>query len=382
MSPSERTPGGVPLGRPFGIPVFVSWSWFVAAAVITWIFVPIVESRLPTLTGGFSVLVAATFAVLLGLSVLAHELAHSVAALRYHLPVHRITLHLLGGVSEMGTESRRPGQDIVIVVVGPVTSLALSGVGFALIQILPEGSVIHLVAFQIAFANLIVGVFNLIPGLPLDGGRILRDVVWAATGREHTGTTVAAWTGRALAVTLVVLAVVPFLLVGDSIWLIWGMLLATFVWVESGRALVQARVRRGLGSVTAGSLTRRAIPVASDLPVSEALRLGAAAQAGALVAVDADGRPVRLVDEAAVGAIPEERRPWVTVTQVSRTLEPGRTVSAELSGDELLRWMDDHPASEYLVVQPDGGIFGVLSRGDVQRAVDALAGRQRSPARG
>jgi Zn-dependent protease len=372
----------VPLGRPFGIPVFVSWSWFVAAAVITWIFVPIVESRLPTLTGGFSVLVAATFAVLLGLSVLAHELAHSVAALRYGLPVHRITLHLLGGVSEMGTESRRPGQDIVIVVVGPVTSLALSGVGFAFIQILPEGSVIHLVAFQIAFANLIVGVFNLIPGLPLDGGRILRDVVWAATGREHTGTTVAAWTGRALAVLLVVLAVVPFLLVGDSIWLIWGLLLATFVWVESGRALVQARVRRGLGSVTAGSLTRRAIPVASDLPVSEALRLGAAAQAGALVAVDTDGRPVRLVDEAAVGAIPEERRPWVTVTQVSRTLEPGRTVSAELSGDELLRWMDDHPASEYLVVQPDGGIFGVLSRGDVLRAVDALAGRQRSPARG
>jgi len=88
------------------------------------------------------------------------------------------------------------------------------------------------------------------------------------------------------------------------------------------------------------------------------------------------------VDEAAVGAIPEQRRPWVTVTQVSRSLEPGRTVSADLSGDDLLRWLDDHPASEYLVVQADGAIFGVLSRGDVQRAVDALAGRQRSPARG
>jgi Zn-dependent protease len=376
------SPGGVSLGRPFGIPVYLSWSWFVAAAVITWIFVPIVESRLPTLTGGFSILVAASFAVLLGLSVLAHELAHSVAALRFGQPVQRITLHLLGGVSEMGGEVRRPGQDIVIVAVGPVTSLALSGVGFALTQVLPEGTVVHLVAFQIAFANLIVGLFNLVPGLPLDGGRILRDVVWAATGREHTGTTVAAWTGRALAVTLVALAVVPFLLVGDAVWLIWGLLLASFVWVESGRALVQARVRRGLGAVTAGSLTRRAIPVAYDLPVSEAIRLGAQAQAGALVAVDPDGRPVRIVDEAAVAAIPEQRRPWVTVTQVSRTLGPGGTLPATLSGEQLLRWLDDHPASEYLVVQPDGGIFGVLARVDVQRAVDALAGRQRSPVRG
>lgn len=379
MSQSGSPAGGLSLGRPFGIPVYLSWTWLLAAVVITWIFVPVVESRLPELTGGFSVLVAASFAVLLGLSVLAHELAHSVAALRFGQKVHRITLHLLGGVSEIGSESRSPGQDIVIVVVGPLTSLALAGVGFGLIQVLPEGTVVHLVAFQIAVANLVVGLFNLVPGLPLDGGRILRDVVWAATGREHTGTVVAAWTGRVLAVVLVVLAVVPFLLVDDAVWLIWGLLLASFIWVEAGRALVQSRVRRGLDTLSVRSLTRRAVPVPDELPVSEAVRRGASAQAGALVAVDAAGHPIRVVNEAAVAALPEQRRPWVTVAQVSRTLVPGRTVPADLAGEPLLSWLDEHPATEYLVVEADGSVFGVLVRDDVQRAVSALSRRPGAP---
>lgn len=379
MSQSGSPAGGLSLGRPFGIPVYLSWTWLLAAVVITWIFVPVVERRLPELTGGFSVLVAASFAVLLGLSVLAHELAHSVAALRFGQKVHRITLHLLGGVSEIGSESRSPGQDAVIVAVGPLTSLVLAGVGFGLVQLLPEGTVVHLVAFQIAIANLVVGLFNLVPGLPLDGGRLLRDAVWAATGREHAGTVVAAWTGRVLAVLLVALAVVPFLLAGDAVWLVWGLLLASFVWVEAGRALLQSRVRRGLDTVSARSLTRRAVPVPDELSVSEAVRRGAEAQAGALVAVDPSGRPIRVVNEAAVAALPEQRRPWVTVAQVSRTLLPGHTVPADLSGETLLSWLDEHPATEYLVVEADGSVFGVLVRDDVQRAVSALSRRPGAP---
>lgn len=375
MSQTGSSAGGLSLGRPFGIPVQLSWSWLVAAVVITWIFAPVVQERLPTLSDGVSVVVAACFAVLLGLSVLVHELAHSVAALRFGQPVHRITLHLLGGVSEIGSSSRRPGQDMVIVAVGPLASLALAGVGAGLVWLLPAGTVLHLVAFQLALANLVVGVFNLIPGLPLDGGRILQDVVWAATGRQETGTVVAAWSGRVLAVLLVASALVPLLTGGDTVWLVWGLLLGWFIWAEAGRALTASRVRVRLSGLSARSLTRRAIPVPGELPVSEALRRGTEAQASALVAVDADGRPTRVVNEAAVAAVPEQRRPWVTVAQVSRALVPGRTVAASLSGEPLLAWLDEHPAAEYLVVEPDGTVYGVLSRDDVQRAVAALAAR-------
>lgn len=371
--------GGLPLGRPFGIPVHLSWSWVVAAVVITWIFAPVVQERLPTLSDGVSLVVAACFAVLLGLSVLVHELAHSVAALRFGQPVRRITLHLLGGVSEIGSQERSPGRDIVIVAVGPLASLALAGMGAGLVWLLPAGTVLHLVAFQLAIANLVVGVFNLIPGLPLDGGRILQDVVWAATGRQRTGTVVAAWSGRVLAVLLVASALLPLLRGGSTVWLVWGLLLGWFVWAEAGRALVASRVRERLADLSARSLTRRAIPVPDQLSVSEALRRGAEARAGALVGIDVAGRPTRVVSEAAVAALPEQRRPWVTVAQVSRALVPGGTVAANLAGEPLLAWLDEHPAPEYLVVEPDGAVYGVLSREDVQRAVTALATRPGPP---
>lgn len=363
------------LGRPFGIPVVLSWTWVVAAVVITWVFAPIVQDQLPTVSQGLAVVVAACFAVLLGLSVLAHELAHSIAALRLGHPVHRITLHLLGGVSEISAEARRPGQDIVIVVVGPLASLLLAGLGFLLVRFLPSGTVLHLVAFQLALANLVVGLFNLVPGLPLDGGRVLRDVVWAATGRETTGTVVAAWSGRVVAVLLLLAAVVPFVMAGDSVWLVWGLLLAWFVWGEAGRALQQTRLRGRLPALTARSLTRRAVPVPDHLSVGEAVRRAAAGEAGALVVVDAEGRPTGVVNEAAVAAVPAERRPWVAVAQVSRTLVGGSAVSVDLAGEPLLAWLDAHPAPEYLVVEPDGSIYGVLTRDDVHRALAGLAAR-------
>jgi Zn-dependent protease len=358
--------------------VFLSWTWFAGALVITWLFVPLIENRLPALSG-WAVAVAACFAVLLGLSVLIHELAHAVAALRFGQSVRRITLHLLGGVSEIEGDQRKPGVDFVIAVVGPLASLLLAGLGFLLVQAMPDGTVVHLVAWQLAVANLLVGVFNLIPGLPLDGGRMLRDVVWAITGREHTGTLVAAWSGRLLAIALVGLALLPLLFGNnDVIWLVWGLLLASFIWFEAGRALATARLRAVLPRVSVRSLTRRALPVAADLPVSEGLRRLAEAEAGALVTVDRHGNPVGLVHEAAVAAIPEARRPWVALSAVARALPSHSRVLADLDGESLVNQLAENPTAEYLVVEPDGSIYGVLARSDVESAIAQLAGR-RSP---
>ncbi|HVQ86822.1 MAG TPA: site-2 protease family protein, partial [Actinomycetes bacterium] len=360
------------LGTPFGVPVYLSWTWFAGALVITWLFVPLVERRLPG-SEGWATVIAFCFAVLLGLSVLIHELAHAVMALRLGQSVRRITLHLLGGVSEIEGDQRRPWVDFAIAVVGPVASLALAGIGFALVATLPEQTVIYVVALQLAAANLIVGLFNLVPGLPLDGGRMLRDVVWAATGREHTGTTVAAWTGRALAVLLLFLAVLPLLLGGnDVIWLAWGILLAGFIWTEAGRALQSARVRSTLPRLSVRSLTRRALPVPEDMPVSEGLRQLAAAQAGALVTTDRAGRPVGVVHEGAVAALPEIRRPWVAMSAVARSLAGSPQIAADLDGDALVHTLSTETAAEYLVVEPDGSVYGVLARADVEAAIASM----------
>lgn len=363
------------LGRPFGVPVYLSWSWFAGALVITWLFVPLIRNRLPELEG-WAVPVALCFAILLGLSVLTHELAHAVAALRFGHPVRRITLHVLGGVSEIEGEQRKPWVDFAIAAVGPLASLALAALGFALVTVLPDGTVIYLVAWQLTVANLLVGLFNLFPGLPLDGGRMLRDVVWAGTGRESTGTIVAAWTGRFLAVALVVLAILPLLFGNnDVIWLIWGLLLASFVWIEADRALKTGRLRAVLPQVNVRALTRRAVPVPQDEPVSEGLRRLAEVQAGAIVTVDHVGHPVGVVHEAAVTALPPIRRPWVPLSSVARALPPESKIAVDLDGESLVSHLAEHPAAEYLVIEPDGSIYGVLAPADVDAAITNLAGR-------
>ncbi|MEO8328568.1 MAG: site-2 protease family protein [Candidatus Nanopelagicales bacterium] len=367
---------GVSLGRPLGIQVYLSRSWFLGALFITWLFVPLVEARLPDLES-WAVVVAMCFAVLLGLSVLIHELAHAVMAVRFGLTVRRITLHVLGGVSVIEGDQRRPWVDFVIAGVGPLASLVLAGAGFAFVAVLPDQSVIHVVAWQLAVANLLVGLFNLVPGLPLDGGRMLRDVVWAATGREHTGTTVAGWTGRGLAVGLVLLAVLPLLLgSNDVVWLVWGLLLAGFIWVEAGRALESARVRSALPNLSVRNLTRRAIPVAAEMPVSEGLRRLAEAQAGALITIDRDGHPLGVVHEGAVAALPEIRRPWVSMSAVTRSLAGSPQISADLDGQSLVDLIAGQQATEYLVTEPDGSVYGVLARADVEAAITSMLSRR------
>jgi len=368
-SKAEEPSNGLPLGRPFGVPVFLSYSWFIGAALITWLFYPMIERQLPDLAD-WALAIAFCFAVLLGLSVLIHELAHAVAALRFGQTVRRINLHLLGGVSEIVGPNRGPGTDFVIAVVGPLASLALSALGFGLVYLIPDETVLHLVAWQLAVANLIVGIFNLIPGLPLDGGRMLRDVVWAISGREHTGTVVAAWTGRALAVGLVVLALLPMLLGNnDIIWLVWGIILASFIWFEAGRALQGAKVRSVLPTLSARTLTRRAIPLPGDLPVNQGLQRLADAGAGAIVTLGANGEVLGIVNETAVAALPEHRRPWVNLAAVSRSVPEGYSIGADLMGEDLVNEIADRLMSEYLVVEADGRIYGVLAAADVEAAL-------------
>ncbi|NEE45278.1 site-2 protease family protein, partial [Streptomyces sp. SID8455] len=189
--------------RPFGVPVYVAPSWFVVAALITWVFGGQLDRVLPEL-GGARYLVALFFAIAFYASVLVHELAHTVAALRYKLPVRRIQLQFFGGVSEIEKETETPGREFVLAFVGPLLSLVLGGVFYGAMQLVEPGTVPGVLLAGLMISNLIVAAFNLLPGLPLDGGRMLRAIVWKITGKPMSGTIAAAWVGRGLAVIVLI----------------------------------------------------------------------------------------------------------------------------------------------------------------------------------
>ncbi|MEV5146269.1 site-2 protease family protein [Streptomyces sp. NPDC052727] len=384
--PRPKEPGGgILMGRPFGVPVYVAPSWFLVAALITWVFGGQLDRVLPEL-GAARYLVSLFFAVAFYASVLVHELAHTVAAIRFKLPVRRIQLQFFGGVSEIEKEAETPGREFVLAFVGPLLSLALAGLFYLAMKPVEPGTVPGVLLAGLMVSNLIVAIFNLLPGLPLDGGRMLRAVVWKISGKPMTGTVAAAWVGRALAVS--VLIGLPLLnqsgALGGSGEDVGGMdtvtdallaaILAAIIWTGAGNSLRMARLREHLPELRARALTRRAVPVENDTPLSEALRRANAAGARALVVVDADGNPLSLVREAAIVGVPEHRRPWVAVSGLAQELTDGMRVSAELAGEELLDVLRATPATEYLVVEETGEIYGVLSAADVERAfVRAMA---------
>jgi Zn-dependent protease len=359
---------GIVIARPFGVPVYISPYWFVVAGL----FVLFYASSLPATVHPNAVryLVAAAFVILLYASVLVHELSHCVVARAFNLAVRRILLYPLGGFSEIEQEPPTPGKEFLVSVAGPLTSLALAGCGFALNAVLNLGGIPRVLIDQLIFANLLVGIFNLLPGLPLDGGRILRSGVWKATGRPGTATIAAAWAGRVLAVLLVV---VPFALLGNRLSLansygLWLVVIAIFMWISAGQAIKAAKVRERLPGLQARKLARRAIPIEGNVPLAEAIRRADAAQARALVIVDHESTPVAIVNETAVTATPEQRRPWVEVGSLARTIEPGMVLSADLSGMDLIAAVQRSPATEYLLIEPSGQVFGVLATSDLDRA--------------
>ncbi|MFF9818370.1 site-2 protease family protein [Streptomyces sp. NPDC014006] len=385
-SPRPPEPrSGLLMGRPFGVPVYVAPSWFLVAALITWVFGGQLDRVLPEL-GAARYLVSLFFAVAFYASVLVHELAHTVAALHFKLPVRRIRLQFFGGVSEIEKEAETPGREFVLAFVGPLLSLVLAGVFYLAMQPVEPGTVPGVLLAGLMISNLIVAIFNFLPGLPLDGGRMLRAVVWKITGKPMSGTIAAAWVGRALAVS--VLIGLPLLTQSgalgssaeDSVGMdtvtdaLLAAILAAIIWTGAGNSLRVARLREHLPELRARNLTRRAVPVHTDTPLSEALRRANDAGARALVVVDTDGEPLSLVREAAIVGVPEHRRPWVAVSNLAQDLTEGMRVSAELAGEDLLEVLRATPATEYLVVEDTGEIYGVLSAADVERAfVKAMA---------
>lgn len=375
--------GGISLGRPFGVPLLLAPSWFLFAALIVVVFSPVVQLRVP---GPASYVVAFGYAVLLLVSVLLHEVAHAVAAKATGQRVTGIVLNVWGGFTSHEGRTT-PGSSALIAVVGPVVNGVIAVVAWRLRDGLADqpggGGVVELLLGALMLSNALLAVFNLLPGLPLDGGHALEAAVWKLRGNRATGTVAAGWVGRVLAV-LVFLGglLVPRLLGwGSSITdVVWAALVGALLWQGASEALKFASLQRRVPALSVRALQRPAIAVNARATVEEVVRTARAAiDAGAtvgsardleVVLVTDDGVPVAVVDTAALRQVPEERRTSLGAGATARALPPRSWLPEDLTGEQLLEAVQVRPG-EHVVVDTAGRVRGLLHTGDVIAAVTA-----------
>lgn len=368
-APRPHRPSGWVLGHVAGAPLVVAPSWLLAAAVLTFVFVPTVRSWTGG-TGALPYVVALVFVVLLFASVLVHELAHGLVGRARGQQPKEFVLTLWGGHTTFGGAAATPGTSALVAVVGPVANLVLAAL-FLLVaeHLAPSGTILQAVLWAGALANGFVGVFNLVPGLPLDGGRILEALVWAVTGDRHRGGIAAGWTGRAVAVGLVALVLVrPWLAGGtpDLATVAWAALVGAFLWSGASAAVRAGRTGRVVAGLTLERVARPAVVVGVQASLAEARATAAAAHAAEVVVLAPDGRPAAYVDADAAARVPAELAGTTQVLAVSTPLPVGTLVDGALTGDALLRALSAASAhGPVLAATVDGRVVALVRTSDV-----------------
>ena len=248
------------LGRVWGIPIGLDWSWFLIFGLITWSLAStLFPSEYPQLTTGAFWILGALTALLFFGSVLVHELAHAWVALRNDIPVKEITLHIFGGVAYLDREPHTAGAEFRVAIAGPLSSLALAGL-FALLFLVDRGvSALAAPSLWLARINLLLALFNLIPGFPLDGGRVLRAIVWRISGNAYRATTIASFSGQAVAFGFMAFGIYT-IFTGGLINGIWFIFIGWFLQNAAAAHRAQATIERTLGGVTVDRVMTRGYP--------------------------------------------------------------------------------------------------------------------------
>jgi Zn-dependent protease len=357
------------IGKFFGVPIYFAPSWLIIAGLLTFYYGPVIDDAVPGLSSSSAYLLAFGYAVAFAFCVLAHEIGHTAMSLVLKRPVVRIVIFLLGGVSEIDNEPERPRDEFLIAAAGPLVSGMITAACAVVSARLDDHSIGGALFLLLFWSNLIVLVFNVLPGLPLDGGRVLRSAVWAVSKSQLVGTRVGAWTGRVVAIGVVVLTLAvyrgPNAMVGGLI----GVLLAAYLWAGAGQTLRAAEIMHRLPQLDLDALLRPGLLVPGDLSIDAGLYRLQQGVARGLVLVDSADRPSAIVDEARVRSVAPEQRPWVSLSSVARPLEAGLILHRGLTGEQLLAAIRKTPATEYLVVDEQGAPAGILVTADLAAAL-------------
>ncbi len=304
---------GIPIGRLFGISVDLDYSWFLIVGLMTWM---LAADYYPAEFKGWSAgeywAMGALTAVSLFASVLIHEFAHALTARRFGLPTTRITLFLFGGVSRIAGEPPSAAAEFWIAVVGPLASLALAAFCWSAKLLLAGATPLFAWMEYLAWMNLLLAAFNLLPGFPLDGGRVYRALIWRITGSYHRATLSAALTGRFFGFLLIFFGV-WLALAGNLLGGIWIAFIGWFLESAAGSQLHQETLRNLLGGHKVSDAMRREFPqVPANVTLQELVdRSILPANARYAIVTDPAG-PAGMVTLAAIREVP--RREWSTAT--------------------------------------------------------------------
>jgi Zn-dependent protease/CBS domain-containing protein len=361
------------IGRIWGIPIGLDWSWFLVFGLVSWsLATGFVPREYPQLGPAASWLIAIAIGLLVFGSVLVHELAHAWVALRNQIPVRSITLHIFGGIATIEHGARTPGQEFRIAIAGPISSLVLAG-GFLGLYLLDRGiDVLAAPSIWLARINLMLAFFNLIPAFPLDGGRVLRAAIWRFTGSQARSTRVATFTGQLAAFGFIAFGIY-LALTGGLVNGLWLVFIGWFLQNAATAHGAQAAVEEALQGLTAGHLMRRDVPAVSALvPLDRfvADHLLAGGQRFSVVTGRDRPLPDGLVSITNVRRMPEAQ--WSAVTVGEIMVPWDRVVRVEPQVDLLaaLRLMETAGVTQVPVtVAGEQGeqLIGTLSRDDVRR---------------
>lgn len=371
QSDGRQPRSGLRIARVFGVPVHISPTWLILAVLVTLIYSDVVRASLPGIDEVLVYLVAFGFVVTLCGSVFLHELGHALASRHYGIGVRNITLELLGGHTEMATDPATPKVEAMVALAGPAVSAVLGVVGTVATLLLEPFTLPWQFAFQIAACNIIVAVYNVLPGMPLDGGRALRAAVWSIKGDKHVASTVAGWSGRAIAVLTAAAGIAAYLAEWISIvGVAFTLLVAAVLWLGATRSIQLGVLGARFHLLDVATLLRPAAHVPTGTPLAEALRRMRDTGAAAILVVDSAGRATAIMHTAAMQAVPTDRRPWIPIDDVSRGLDANNTWPPTLSGEAVITALRHHPANEYAVVDNDAAL-GVVLAADIADVLDA-----------
>ncbi len=358
------------LGHVRGIRLEIHVSWLIIFTLLLVTMSAGFQQQYPDWTLSVAVMTAFATAIVFFASIVAHEFGHSVVAIRRGIPVQAITLFIFGGMAQMTRDSERPEDEFWIAIAGPLVSLGLAAL-FGLLAVATSGlsEPLFVALGWLALINLVVAVFNMIPGFPLDGGRVFRALVWKLTGDARKGIQAAVAGGRLVAYGLFALGIWNMLFVGNLIGGVWIMLIAWFLLTTARGQGWAYDLREGLSGVLAQDLAESGIPeVAPTSSIDDWIQQQVLPAGRRAFIVGNARQPLGLISLSDVRSVPRERWRDVTVSEVMTPVERLLHVGPLVEADRVLQYMTEKNLNQVPVMQ-DGRILGWIDRQSLLRSI-------------